>query len=280
MRQLTKIFLCVALLGASLPAAFGFVGIQGVGQAPDTWQTTANGFNPLGANLSFPFGIPSGLNTGPAKINQSYRPNLGVYVYTCDTSFIDYFGTNGLAAVDQAFAILNNSFVYTNAMATNKLGVDGFNPMISEAPDYSQHRNTTAYGLELTDLKSTLLYVMTPYLGLEQPDRYVWTLFQAYLPAGTAGNPPPVCPDDEEFVVGQRNLGYFLGPQNQPLVQYSPYINDELYTYRIYIGPNCAPATGSQPTFMVENFPADPFGLMDTPVASWGLESWAVFTPA
>jgi hypothetical protein len=272
MRQLTKIFLCAALLGAGLMAAWGFVGIQPVGQAPDTWQTTANGFNPYNAGLSIPFGISSPLSTGPAKIGQAYRPNSTVWFYAPDASFIDYFGSNGVAAVDQAFTILNNSFSYTNAVATNGLGVDGYSPMLSEAPDYSQHRNTTAYGLGLTDLKSTLLWMMTPYLGLEQPDRYVWTLFQAYLPTGQ--NPPAVCPDDEEFVVGQRNLGYFPGPLNQPpLVQYSPYINDELYTYEIYIGPNCAPAAGYQPTFMVENFPADPFGLVDTPVASWGLES-------
>ena len=266
MRQLIKIILCIALLGAGLPAAWGFVGEQPVGQAPDTWQTTADGFNPfVTAGLGIPYGISSPLSTGPAKFGQAYRPNSTVWFYACDMSFLDYFGSNGVVAVDQAFDILNKSFCYTNAVATNGIGVDGYSPLLSEAPDYSQHRNTTAYGLGLTDLKSTLLYMMTPYLGLEQPDRYVWVLFQAYLP--TSGTPPPTCPDGEEFVVGQRNLGIL------PNSLYSSYINDELYTYRIYIGPNCAPATGVQPTFMVENLPADPFGLVDTPVASWGLES-------
>ncbi len=33
--------------------------------------------------------------------------------------------------------------------------------------------------------------MMTPYLGLEQPDRYVWVLLQAFLPTTT----PPALSD-------------------------------------------------------------------------------------
>ena len=198
MRQLIKIFLCIALLGASSPVVWGYVPIEPVGSAPDTWQTPANGFNP---DTTLPYGIGSPLNTGPANFGEEYRPNSQVWVYSVDAPFLDFFGSNGVVAVDNTFTILNNSFCYTNAIATNGLGVDGFSPSLSEMPDYSQHRNTTAYGLGLTDLKSSLLYMMMPHLGLEQPDRYVWVLRQTYLPAGGT------CPANEEFEVVQRNLG-------------------------------------------------------------------------
>ncbi len=208
-----KIFFCAALLGAGLSAAWGFVGIGPVAGAPDTWQTQADGFNPFNG-INIPFGIASPLSTGPRKIGEAYRPNSTVWFYACDTSFLDYFGSNGLAAVDQTFTILNNSFLYTNAIATNGIGVDGFGSSLSQMPGNSQHQNTTAYALELRDLKSTLLWNMTPYLGLEMPDRYVWVLFQAYLPNQT---PPATCPNDERFIIGMRNMGIVPGSQNPPL---------------------------------------------------------------
>ena len=218
MRQLIKIFLCVALLGARLPAAWGYVPIEPVGSSPDTWQTVLNGFNPDTSGL--PYGIGSPLSTGPANIGEEYRPNSTVWFYACDATFLDYFGSNGVVAVDNAFVILNHSFVYTNAIATNGIGVDGFSPSLSEMPDYSQHRNTTAYGMGLTDLKSSLLYMMMPHLGLEQPDRYVWVLRQAYLP--TTGTPAPTCPLDEEFEVVQDELKKTPGVRAHAVGEGSP----------------------------------------------------------
>ena len=58
-----------------------------------------------------------------------------------------------------------------------------------------------------------------------------------------------------------------------PIRLYSSYINDELYTYEIFYWPNCTIPAGDGPAlYQVVNYPADPFGLADTPVASWGLE--------
>ena len=163
MRQLIKIILCVALLGASLPVVWGFVPIGPVGNGGDSWQTQADGFNP---NTALTEG--SALSTGPKNIGEEYRPNSTMWFYTVDATFLDYFGSNGVVAVDNAFTILNNSFSYTNAIATNGIGVDGFSAALDEMPDYSQHRNTTAYGLGLADLKSSVLAMMMPHLGLEQ----------------------------------------------------------------------------------------------------------------
>src|SRR5262249_53119350 len=45
---------------------------------------------------------------GPADITQGYRWNVPVVTYGFDRSFIDYFGSNGVSAVQQGFQALNN----------------------------------------------------------------------------------------------------------------------------------------------------------------------------
>ena len=43
---------------------------------------------------------------GPMNINEEYRWNVPVVTYGFDKSFLDYFGSNGVAAVESAFQIL------------------------------------------------------------------------------------------------------------------------------------------------------------------------------
>ena len=44
----------------------------------------------------------------PKNIGEDYRRNTPVLYYAFDENFLDFFGSNGVWAVDQAFAILNN----------------------------------------------------------------------------------------------------------------------------------------------------------------------------
>ena len=44
---------------------------------------------------------------GPMNIGEGYRWNLPVVTYGFDRSFLDYFGSNGVAAVEGAIGILN-----------------------------------------------------------------------------------------------------------------------------------------------------------------------------
>ena len=39
----------------------------------------------------------------PKNIGEEYRRNTPVMYYTFDANFLDYFGSNGVAAVDSAF---------------------------------------------------------------------------------------------------------------------------------------------------------------------------------
>src|ERR1039458_6689248 len=76
------------------------------------------------------------------------------------------------------------------------------------------------------DLKSTTLHLLVEQLGLTEPERYTWTLHDRY----TAPGPLP-CPLLEYYLVVQRNFDPVPSPLNQ--VQYSPYVNNVLYTYFI-----------------------------------------------
>ena len=139
-----------------------------------------------------------------------------------------------------------------------------------EFPDFSQHLNTSAYGLDLTDMKSVMLNSLMWQIGLQQPERFVWTLRQAYLPPGG------VCPLDEEFEVVQRNYDIGFSPPNQ--YQFSSYINDELYTFYIFFwdspptAPCAIPAGNGNDQFRTVPYPVNPFDHLFSTVASGDVE--------
>ena len=129
MQQIIKRFLWMVLLVSGLPAAWAFSPAGPIGSGPDgnpkptlgldgdAWQTTAIGY-----------GLPNpGDVVAPKNIGQEYRHNTPVMYYTYDDNFLGYFDanntTNGTAAVDAAFAILN---ALTN--------VDRYSPQLSEFP--------------------------------------------------------------------------------------------------------------------------------------------------
>ncbi len=271
-----KYLLCIAVLAAGLPAAYGYSFNGPVANADDSYQTPTIGYDPdssipngtiMVGNTSITIpGINTTLSMGPKNISDEYRPNLPVWYYTYDSTFVTYYGSNAMASINQAFDIMNNSFTYTNSIATNSIGVDGFSQSMMEFPDFSQHLNTTAYGLDLSDMKSVMLNSLMYQMGLQMPERFVWTLEDAYLPAGG------VCPLDEEFRVVQRNYGLLPSPADQ--IQYSSYINDELYTFYIFFwdspptAPCAIPPGNGNDQFRTVPYPVNPFDNLFTTVAS------------
>jgi hypothetical protein len=255
MRQMIKSFLWVGLLALGLQGAWAYslggpignnpnpsggAGIQG-----DAWQQPVIGY-----------GLPGDINA-PKNLGEEYRRNVPLMYYACDANFLDYFGSNGVAAVDGAFAILNNVFTNNPTGMTN--GLDGYSPSLSEIPLESRHLNYQAQALGLFDLKSWTLGAMVEQLGLADPVRYDWTLHDRVHDSG-AGIPP--CPGGMEYLVVQRNFDPVSSPLNQ--LQYSPYINDVLYSY--YIAEAC---TGPNPLALAIPFSVDPLADTYSPVASF-----------
>ena len=83
---------------------------------------------------------------GPMNLGKEYRWNVPVLTYAFDQSFLDYFGTNGVAAVEQAIQILN-------ALPP----ASQLNP--SNYPPEALRVNYVARALGLIDLKSQTIHL-------------------------------------------------------------------------------------------------------------------------
>jgi hypothetical protein len=197
----------LVFLAAGIPDAQAFSTSGPIGNGGDAWQVQA---------LDYGSACNGGVDlVAPKNIGEDYRRTTPVMYYAFDETFLDYFGSNGVAAVDQAFAILNS---LTNASS--------YSASLSEIPLETTRVNQTAGALNLLDLKTSVLYLMTEQLGLADPIRYAWCLHDRYIPSGAT------CPMGLEYVVTMRNFSIVPSDLNQ--LQYSSYINGELYSYYIY----------------------------------------------
>jgi hypothetical protein len=147
----------------------------------------------------------------PKNIGEEFRWNVPVLYYTYDQSFYDYFGSNGVYAVDSAVAIMNG--------LTN---VSSYSPYLTEFPLESTRINWAGSAMHLFDLKSCALEMLVEDRGLTDPERFTWTLRNRALPTGAA------CPS-YVYTVIKRNF--------DPVTwEPSIYLNGNLYTYQIVEG--------------------------------------------
>lgn len=94
---------------------------------------------------------------GPMDIASGYRWNVPVVTYGFDQSFLDYFGSNGVTAVESAIQLLNN------LPPASQLAPSNFPAVVTGA-------NYVAAADALTDLKSETLFLLLEHLGLAAPD--------------------------------------------------------------------------------------------------------------
>jgi len=137
---------------------------------------------------------------GPMSIGNGYRWNVPVVTYGFDPSFVEYFGSNGVADVESAIQILND---LPPASAIN----------LSDYPLlFTTRINYRAYETNLINLKSAALGFMLEHMGLGPP-----TIFGASLRAFT---------DPTHYTVVTNNLDPVdLTP--------SPYVNGALFRYGV-----------------------------------------------
>lgn len=190
---------------------------------------------------------------GPQNLDEEYRRNTPVIYYTFDDSFIGYFGSNGIAAVEQAFQVMNG--------LTN---VSSYSTSLSEFPLEAQRFNFRAQALSLTDLKSVTLNFIIEQMGLAEPDRFTWTLRERAV--GNGG-----CPADVGYAVIKRN--FEVSPTSVDQLQASSYVNGTLYSYRISEFCQNTP-------FLADavEFPVDPLANTLTAVASGAIFDGSFFT--
>jgi hypothetical protein len=146
-RTLRALILLTWLLVADRSFGFALLGPF------EPWMDTTNGFR-----QSYDIG-------GPMNLNAGYRWNVPTLTYGFDQSFLDYFGTNGVAAVESAVAIWN---ALPPASAIN----------LTNYPLQNSRVNLRAEAENLLDLKSFALGMLIEQFGLAQPPRYVFALRQ------------------------------------------------------------------------------------------------------
>lgn len=166
---------------------------------------------------------------GPMCISNGYRWNVPVVTYGFDQSFLDFFGTNGVAAVEGAIQILNDLPPSSSVVLTNY-------------PNESQMINYDAQAQSLYDLQSVSLSLLLEQLGLASPTRSAYVV-QSYTNSGTA----------DQFSYDVTMLNY--DPQ---AFNATAYVNRILYGYIIWsgyeFGVNATeavtyPEPGSEPQF-------------------------------
>lgn len=191
------IALILALL-ATRAAAFSLLGPFA------DWMVETNGYRQATPTVSSVSDIG-----GPMDIGSEYRWNVPVVTYGFDKSFLDYFGTNGVAAVESAIQVLNDLPPASDIVLTNY-------------PFESQQINYQAQSLSLYDLKSETLSLLLEQMGLATPTRYVFALrrwdpifltypYELEWPDGTI-----------PYYIVQRNF-------DPDTLAPSEYVNDTLY---------------------------------------------------
>lgn len=165
-----------------------------LGGPPASWMTADMGYDAI---------------IGPMTPGEGYRFNTPVVVYGFDQSFIEFFGAEGVAAVEGAIKILND------LPAASSLDPGSY-------PTSTTRINHSARGLRLYDVKSNVLALLLEQMGLTSPERFMWSLRQVNRPNEFTRN----------FLTIRRNYDPFT-------VLPSSFINGSLYTFQIVpIGPD------------------------------------------
>ena len=154
---------------------------------------------------------------GPLRPNEGgYRWNLRQITYAYDQSFINYFGNEGMRAVDQAIKVFND------LPPMSRIQTDGFSFFVNGqiVPTRTTLVNQDAQALGLLDLKSMAMRLIIEELGLAAPERWAWAL-RARDVVQVQG-----FPDVTNYVVVNLNVDPIT-------LQPSPIVNGILYGYDI-----------------------------------------------
>jgi hypothetical protein len=185
---------------------------------------------------------------GPKNLGEEYRWNTPELYYTYDQNFYDYFGSNGVVAVDQAVTLMNGLS-----------NVSSYSAQLDELPLEASRFNYRAQALSLIDLKSDALGLMVEEMGLADPQRWTWCLRDRRAQPGLS------CPFMDYQVI-KRNF--------DPVTwEPSSYVNGNLFSYRIF--EFC---TGPDPLADAFEFSVDPLGSVFSAVASFGINYGSFYT--
>jgi len=206
-RLLQFIAVLLVLLGLRPARAFSLLGPVAPAPGAEAWQTPQLGYDPLLTDIG-----------APKNFGEEYRWNVPIITYGFDSSFINYFGSQGVTAIDEAFAILNS----LPDLSTISQNLDEYplnDPNTGSFTTFRDSRqvNLRAQADNIVDMKSAALGLIVEELGLASPSRWTWALRDRKI----VGNPPVT-----NYLTIQRNF-------DPVTLRPSKYVNGTRYTYNI-----------------------------------------------
>ena len=122
-------------------------------------------------NYTDEFGAPKDINHRGFK--RFFRWNLPSFVYSFDASFVNYFGMEGMEAVDEAFAVVNEFFVNEDYQGVSQLDLAKHGFLANYNTTWI---NSSAENAQIIDIKSLVLGMLVNQLGLGNPHRWAFRL--------------------------------------------------------------------------------------------------------
>ena len=112
----------------------------------------------------------------PKEKHRFFRLNTPYLTYGFHESFVQYFGAEGVVAIDEAMRVINDFFIPEDGSYKGMSELDlikhGFSGNFA-----TWWRNQTAANENLIDLKSLTLGMVVNRLGLGNPHRYAFTAY-------------------------------------------------------------------------------------------------------
>ena len=226
--QLTCLLCVIAFLVSALSAqAFVLMGQPNANEVA-AWNYTDD------------LGAPKSIDR---QFKRFYRWTLPHFVYSFDASFVNYFGSEGMAAVDDAMGVINDFFVNDDYQGMSELDLarHGF------AGNYNTSWvNTTAQNAQIIDIKSIVLGMMVNHLGLGNPHRHAYSITGITTNAST----------------NALNINVALRNYDPTTAQATDVINGVQYSYRM-VHDSQLQVGATPPTFGIadmEEFTTDTTG--------------------
>ena len=166
---------------------------------------------PLAKAFTLADGSAGGLSqTIVNNLGEEYRWNSPVLTYSYDESFLSYFGSNGVVAVEKAFELLN-SIPPASTIKTNYPPSSSDEKNLWNYPTRPDRLHARAYNDRVLDIKSYALAQLFSFMGLGSPED---TAYQLEFGSVALRNWDPISNGPSKYVNGSLLSWVVLGGTN------------------------------------------------------------------
>ncbi len=164
-----------------------------------------------GASGAHAFTLANGTNRVVVNnLGEEYRWNSPVITYTYDESFLNYFGSNGVVAIEKAMGMLN-AIPPASTIATNYPPSSASENNLWNYPVRPDRFHPRAYNDRILDIKSYALAELFGFMGLGNPED---SAFQLEFGSVTLRNWDPISYGPSKYVNGTLLSWVVLGATN------------------------------------------------------------------